>query len=794
MSDQDIIKELEAMAELEKRLQQPSLQQRTLDMFDPSKEQEFIKTSTDEVLKQMREGIDQTTGKPYGFDQVSSIEPHPTKLGYFNVYGKNIKYSLDKGNYDDYSTKTVKNYNLYEKIKGYKNKQKKLLEEISKKGETLGSLDQLGYGTKMTPSGKAGYVEAKVGSKAIISPYFDMDGNIDNLVWTKPDGTVGIIDKNNQTFGDFIDDVLRYTPNIVEGGLSGALQMFMEYQLAKRGGKAVSAPARHTTAAIADTLTGAARQGISEMLPGEDFPEGGRDEALLANIVGGQIGEGVITAGGLAKKYGPFALARERKNYFERSIQGGEESEALKQSIERGKYLEKEVGEPLNAFQLANTETSQGTKTLLERTSGSAEKLKIERIGQVAATEKYLDDAIDNLAGRKVNIDEAWSLGDKAGNIIANHFQSLRSNLGKQASQAFKNAEEMSKATFPINYTNTVAAMKEEIGRRGKILISSRKSVIDKLSKDLEELEKAGNQGSLMDLQSDLHDLSHTVYGKGNYISETIGPATDKAIARRILGALRKDLDEAVVRSDATGEAARELVKGRNLTKAMYDEMDKIQNDAVKKVLNQTGNKSTVDFVQNYWNDGYRAPDQAAFMSTLTKIDPVTAGEVRAGVLKRLFSKVGKGEEFSLDTLLTTTSSKKTDTWQKLEALMAGEPKAKQFVNRLRIATEYAKRVTRKGNIAQGYSPTYPLFALAEKAINGIPLVSEASRLVEMLKHITYRYSDPAKIAEDLSNQETRDIVLGIIDPPPKTAWRTLSRYITDLAAIHARDEGAEQK
>jgi hypothetical protein len=682
----------------------------------------------------------------------------------------------------------------------------RILSDIEESGKRITMGERLGLGFKLTPKGQANYLRENYGVDNVFPV---IEGNkIKNFLVIDKNNQVLIADPEGPDFGDIADivgEVVEAAPGAVTSGI-GAAMAAQRGLPPSVGGIAGGVPG--------DVLGSAVRQAVSKALPGEDYPDLTTGKALqqralagAVNVGAGIVGEGAM-AGLKAARGATMPWPRERRA-LTKQLRGGKTLEELEPAMRAGRRLEGEIGTQYTPGQLTMTQAGLGYENMMGKKGVAADIMGEHKAKQISNLGRYLDNAIKAAAKTDTT---PGAVGGRIKHSYEMYLKRLSKERSATANKIFEraNAVVKGKRVIPLNETmteiddiikNFTADVHTSSGN--KVVDSLRRLKSDLLTgrRRLEEIaerhgitveEAKAMTGPAKDVLVSPKSLSRSLemYGQaanglGSVIKDLEDKSMDRRIARRIFGALRRDLDQAAEAPGTKGQAADILREARNIYRDMSEIIDISKNNVTKTLTKMEDN---ADLFAKKMGTAYSPQEIKNTLKIFDKADPDLSQELRGAALKELVDAVGTTKGVvSPNKLLTMIYTPKHR--QRILALFADDKKGLETLRRLATTAQGAKRLAAEGSTV-GKSPTQPLQWASRLATKlQIPIVSPA---LEGVLKVLSPLADPEKFARVITDPMKRDLLLGIVDPKGFPKIANINRMAVRLTALIARDEMEE--
>lgn len=526
---------------------------------------------------------------------------------------------------------------------------------------------------KLTPEGKAGLLES----------YFGV-GNVK----TDAEGNFFVREEAGKPFGRV--DPEGFEINDLVESLAGPA---LELPLSIFGRTAAGA----ATGAAAGNLL---RQGVSEMLPGDDNLTSRQrvEEVGTAAITGGALQGGIGALGRGADAIRPQNIVSNRVNKLESTPQATE-----------GRAVSQQTGVPLTLGQETSDPGVLALEQMARRHPASAGFMRDQDVAQMEKALGAVEGALNRIDSRGLGAFEVGAQIQKNFNSAVDKARNIRT---RQATDDFGKVHSAANGR-PIVPTDNVRQELQTLidefdvpggGDATAGLVNQLKRV---------QSEFAGAQALTgQQLQRLMQVYSNTARNKGQVFKD-IDRSQQRLIAGRVLSALERDLDGAVNTSGQAGDfLATSLRTARDNYRNNSQFIDELRNTVLGRMFNspiKPSPEAVADKMRTM-----RPSEITQTIRILQSQDPEMANGIARHVMEKALEKAtvtrtmrasdGSGVKFSPDRFLTHLPNDET-----VRAVLAHQPNA---IKEVRAITEALERIADQG-AAAGQSPTAPLmFAL----------------------------------------------------------------------------------
>lgn len=644
----------------------------------------------------------------------------------------------------------------------------------------LPASDRFALGVKVTPEGKAGYLESRFGKDNVVT---DEAGNF----YVRAPGS---------------KDFARVDPAGLD--VYDIPQAVGEYGI--ETGATIAAGTNPLAVAGAAGAGNAVRQGLSALLPGDDrmtVPQRIGSAALHAGVGGGtQAGVNAVLGRGVDLVSPHNIIARHLNRQMQRpEAVAGQQIEAdlgpgfpglspgqMTQSrpiltMEGLARRHPASGHIVQAFNDAQLEA------LHQRTLGFVDRMRGVPLSGSMVTGQAVENSFNQVLGRALNARRAAATRD---------FGALEAAAGGQRVVPVQNVlGEIDNLVREFDVPGGGDASAAVVNRlqalrrawAGTPERTAESAVLDAAGRPIATTTPAEpHQITGQQAQRLLQIYTNAAQGSGR-IFQDIDTAQQRLIARRVLNAFRRDLDEAADAGGASGAVADALRTARNNYRANSQAIDALGESVLGRLLGDRSGRAPEDIAGAMLR--MEPSELRASFNVLDQHDPATAQRVKALFFEDALQKAGAprtqtaprgqtvAEEFSAARMVTAL--RKSQVWDVLTVPERAE------------ATTIFRGLQRIAHREGEGSPTAPLqFALdlAKGFMGGLTsptqMVGTAASVLGP-QRLARAMTDPA------ARQQMRTLVenAGATGPRARKAEAAMtylaSRYFTDPEASNVR-------
>jgi hypothetical protein len=608
------------------------------------------------------------------------------------------------------------------------------------RGASLPWLGRAGLGVKMTPEGKAGYLEKFYGKGNVQT---DPSGQF----FVREGGEWRSVDSPGLSAGDTAEAL---TPLGIE--IAPAL-------LSRRSTVKGQAGAGAAGAAL--------RQGVSEMLPGDDALTLG--DRLL------RVGTDAALAGGsqfvVNRVVGLFDWARNYgKNRTSKAMEDPYAQEGLK--------LEQKTGIPMDVGQITGDKTILGVTGFLRRSPLSANKYQEFDDQQLATAVNKLDTTLDTVSRGKV--------GDAtAGASIQRTFDdALTKALTKRRNQADSDFAAVDKAAGgqgTIDMTATVEAIDAQIRQFSSLsLDDATDKVLKNLAKFKENIEGKGGRVTAQELNRELQKFGLASAGRG-LVLDINDKAQSRGVATTIFKALNEDLDHAAGSLDPRATLAQQLKAARDNYKTNSQAVEDLKEGVLGRYFGVGYDKDPTRTARMI--KGMTPTELGHVVTVFNSVDPDGLRLIRRNFLEDALKAAklpagqqGKGVNFSAGKFVNALPDE-----DQMRVLFRDDPGAlKQMGDVVKVLT----RIANHGGTAG--SPTNPLNTVWD-VVKGVFTINPVSWVKTGAVILGTR-----QLADIMTTQKGRQALLTVTNTA--ASRKAIAGAMTYLAAVASADTFREQE
>lgn len=563
-------------------------------------------------------------------------------------------------------------------------------------------------------------------------------------------------------------------------------------------------------------VQGMAAGGATGGATGFGKAEGDIEERLPSALKGAEIGAGVgaalpvvgagVKAGWEIGKAGAEGLKR-----MSNALMFGTDAaeKAASKFAKQGELLTKATGIDLTAGQQTGSRAILRTEDLLRSQAATSDRMFEDNMKKVGKVKAYFDKVANNIEGRSRDIAQVGTDIKKAFDETSDNIFALRA---KQAKGDF-NLVHQASGGKPIFEANNFFATLDDlinIGNQPGALPTEKSAaaIARGLKKDFTPTIKTveGNQYTgaqkvleeqvrqpLTALQFQKQLQRFGKYSKGNLtISEQLDKASSSAFAKRLFGALQKDLEE--VATSGTGDnspAAGALQVARENYRILSESLRELDDTALSKVVgSESANQPEKIFnsIMRFEPSGMKQ----AF-DILSKAKPELVPEIQKAAVQKAISeaflepgvKVAKTSvknRFDPQKLLSNLPSD-----QELKIIFGGSAKGMAIKKQLIRGVRATERLLQTGNV--GASPTQPLTEMnvIMRMVARADLPGLAGKLISMgrTKELADIVLDPKKLKtlETISGGNAKAIAKNVSEQSLAGLVNALKAAATDTPA-----------
>lgn len=368
----------------------------------------------------------------------------------------------------------------------------------------------------------------------------------------------------------------------------------------------------------------AGRQAISSMLPGDDQ----MDLGDRAASVGVDAALGGAAQFGVNKLVGGLNAVRPRN--IGASVIGAAENKPF---AGIGRAVENESGVVFTPGQRTGSRTLLTVEGMLRRNPASADVMFQGDIGQLEKSLGYLDRTMGSFSSRPA---DAASLGDSVTAAVTKATEDALSLRTKVGNADFGRARLLSGDKMVMPVDDTVTVLDDIIngydvpggGDATAALVNQLKGV---------RAELVGEPVKVNQLQRLLEVYGKAAVGKGN-IFKDMDRSQQMAIAKRVFGALNRDLDTAA-NAAANDNAGTALRAARDRYKANSQLVNEISDSAIARLLGREAGETPEIVAERV----LKMPGSQiqGVLKIAQKSDPELAGQIKRAWMERALEKGG---------------------------------------------------------------------------------------------------------------------------------------------------------
>lgn len=672
-----------------------------------------------------------------------------------------------------------------------------------RQGKLLESADiesGAGFGDRLLASlprsqkGKFRSLQKRYGPGNVV-PYYGDDDEVGNFLFRET-GQPGWVlhDPKGARLTDIPGDIADVGADIgqaIAGGLGSIL-----------GARIGGAQGLVLGGAALDALASATRQAGSAAIGAE---EGFDPSAIGMDVAIGLAGEGVGKLAGAAARKAPVSPLFRDERFTEKVgrefVRAGKAPEELAETVAAGKRIEKQIpGLELDAPQLTMTEAGLGLRNMLERTPGAADDIAAVRRAQTGALSKNLDSTISRASGGTVDAAEA---GTAVGDALSKYKLGLASARSKAARPWYDEAHRVTQGQTVMPLDNILKEIDAIVSESSGVFTTGTTSkIVDRMSKMRDQLlaqretrtlgmisgarpegtsALGAPRATVKQFQRDMGNLGKIAYGKHRLVDD-IPLSEDRLMAKRLLDAMRNDLDDALKMEGLSGEAATALKSARQAWHEGSVALEQADTKVTQQLMKMFGEESQEGFAKKL-SSGFTNQQVAKAMQIFSKASPKASNDIRAAALEEIFSRASGVDKFSPQVFANIMDKK--STVRRLMALFAGDTGGRKVIGQLRTIADASKRVIAQG-ATKGKSPTTPLLWM-EQSIRktGVPLLPGA---INLMRRVGHAMADDAVFARTLADPAKRDLFLSLVKPPKWAKSRAITKSATQLLGLLVRD------
>lgn len=500
--------------------------------------------------------------------------------------------------------------------------------------------DRVMTGIKITPQGKAGYLEDKYGQGNV-----RMSGEGNFEVLPKESSRWIRFDERGMTAADLADfsgDVVETIPTVAAGGLT-------------------KSPAGAALGALGGNVL---RQGLSEMIPGDEGL--GIGERATHGLMSMLLGAGAQY--GSNKLIDLFDKGRPHNLVQPLMVNRGNE-----RTLMTGKNLMEKTGVDLRDDQLTGNATAQMLVGLMRRHPSTANMVKQQEVKQLGQLRSYFDNTLNEISSGKIGKEKSALKATAAYEGYVKKLSDTMSRVGGQMfSEVWELAERLPDKRI-MKIDNTISEWKKIIEDFDTPLGSDTASQVVNYGKNIvKTLEANGSRLNPHQFQRSLSIYSNASKGTGNIIKDVSDRSVQRAIATRLSRALRQDLDQTVDEFSGRyvpeqlanagsfeGQIASKLKAARDYYRGAAQEIDEVSESVLSATVGQPG-EDTVKRLLNSW-----APSEVReSMTMMQRISPDAAASLKKAALQEILDRskpsgsatVVGGANFSPAKLITNAN------------------------------------------------------------------------------------------------------------------------------------------
>jgi hypothetical protein len=658
---------------------------------------------------------------------------------------------------------------------------------------TIGGLSRLGAKTKLTPAGTRSFLEHQFGEENVW-PVNDQLGNY----FVKTGGKWRWLDQPKGELLDVVDVIPEATEAAIGTAGAAAGAVIGARHGAPRVGAAVGG-------AIGDAGASLARQGVSGLLPGEDFPEGGLSEAAKRlELVGGNVAGGLAPEAlmGLARYANPVsaigkAAAKELITETTADVlaKGGRKAGTI---AEERLALGAKHGVDLSLGEATGSPTISRIEGLLSDRPLTADTMQLFRRRRIAQLAKAVEREIERTSGGNVGAHESSRrLANSYGELVSQMFAE-RSDV---AQQMYKRASDLAGGAKVVS-TDEVTSVIKQIAKEQDIPLRPAGS------RNLAESLMAQIEGGLGKLDIDTFQRMRSLWGKAARgeatIFEGLSPKEQTTIAKRIFGALNRDMEATIAASeakpfvDAAGQMTSQpaqmaraidaLKEANDVYKLMSEKIEATRNVILEKATGLKAIEGDAKLPAFILSTGTTVKQVGDMVGIMSRADRTAVAKLRGAVLGEIVDKASKAAPAGSDISVAALSKGLRGNMEKLRMLYKGDMGGFKAVQELAKLGDIVRDAP-----FQGGSKTYGMFAF-DKLLGAFAnarwspqlFLGEAGKLFTG-KRLARILNDPTMAREFLQ----------LVNPPPGKATQVVSnslRIVGRLVKNLERDEALEQE
>jgi hypothetical protein len=534
-----------------------------------------------------------------------------------------------------------------EKVAAYRKDKKLKPQELSLTGALSGEEDErpesiplplrFFAAMKMSPAGTVNYLKSKYGDGNVKGEI--KNGELVN-VRILHEGKPLVLDPQGPDVGDFTADAggsfIESVPEMAmaAGTGGGSVAKGLISRAAKGAAKGIAA----------DTIGVAARAAASRFLPGDDEMDmrdylthgatsvaaGGAGRALTSTAGAAIKGVAGIMSPGkkLAKEF-----AQEAATPSARSLAGKTQRSYFDDSQQIAKEVSDLAGKPFSfdAAQATGAKSLQTAKRTLSQTPEHMDRLYLEKQKQLTTFATAADKTIERAAANPNALDSA-DVGNAVAETVTQYVNKLKDIRRTVAGKLYGEADQMLGANRVIPTTNALAKARDVLADKS-FYPDEATAGLASMVKKIEDASSQGgriNMKQFQDMRSAWRDMLHD----GDVITG-LDKANQQRIARMVLDAMDADLEKA-----GTAPVLKNAISKFREADEAYARLSQPINDVATKAISRLLKlqDETPEMIVGQIRK-MTGPQVTNLMKVVDKTSPASAQQLRASVLREVFSE-----------------------------------------------------------------------------------------------------------------------------------------------------------
>lgn len=479
-----------------------------------------------------------------------------------------------------------------------------------------------------------------------------------------------------------------------------------------------------------------------------------------------------------------------------------------------GKRLTKQTGVDLTVGQTTGSRTALKLEGLLAQRPGSEATMFESAVKQAQQLEGYLGKQIERLGNVGSEV---------AGERVAAAFDAfvgkLATSRSRIAGEIFGRADQLAGGKKVIPVRNAVAEIDRLIEDFSpNIMTDTAEKVVSGLERMRSKLLQKGTEDAaraMLDaakagtgpttvknlspeqiidairvspksFQRDLAVVGKAAAGSGNIVEDLGDKATQIHIARRMMRALQRDLDDAIT-SDAT-EVGATLKSAREAYRRLSEPIDRVRASILTKSLKLVEEGAPDKIAQRLVGNGVSNVQVRDAMKLLEKADPDAARNIRAAALQELLGKADSSVAMANRGVTLSPSrfaSVARKNEERITALFGGDARG---LLQFKRAVLVAQRIGDTAGVGPGGSQTAPMLfyrELLDAVVTG--KINPQAAMGQV-----FGFMSANRMAKTMTSPEGRDAFLELakLGQTKQAVAATLKR----LASIQEREEKLERR